>query len=501
MTVHRILQRRVLVSVAIAAAFGLGWRLAGAGPSNQTRTSPAASALSLQPCNLPGVSGPARCGTYEVFEDRAAKSGRKIKLHIIVLSALDKTPTPDPVFVFHGGPGGAATDLVQDAARSYLKSVREHRDIVFVDQRGTGQSNPLNCDVGDDPADLQTFFGELLPPELVRACRQKLEAIADLKLYTTPIAMDDLDDVRAALGYNKINLAGSSYGTIAAQVYIRQHPEHVRAAVLVGVATPAIKQPLLFAPAAQHALDLLFEDCAADSFCHSTYPNLKEEFRQELARFDKGPLEVELVNPSTQQKQRVLLARGSFVERIRLLLYSTSTARFAPFVIHRFYENDYSAFETAAIATNPGGAVSRGMYFTVTCSEGVPFISDQEMANETRNTFVGDYRVRVHREACKQWPRGAIPDSYIDPIKSTAPVLMISGEADGSTPPWYGEAAIKYLPNGRQVKIRYYGHQITSQCVWNIIRAFLEKGTTTGLDTSCTAGIKRPPFATALPPL
>lgn len=482
--------------LAIAAVVGVGWLVTSfARPSPAPPSSPG---LSLQRCDVPGVTGPARCGAYEVFEDRSAKSGRKIKLHLVMLSALG-TPAPDPVFVFVGGPGGAATNEVEEAARGYLQTVRNHHDIVFVDQRGTGKSNPLKCDVGDDPTDLQSFFGELMPPEKVRACRQKLEAVADLRLYTTQIAMDDLDDVRAALGYSKINLAGASYGTIAAQAYMRQHPEHVRAALLVGVATPAIKQPLLFARAAQHALDLLFEDCAADSTCHAAYPNLKEEFRQVLARFDKGPLEVEMVNPVTREKQRVLLARGNFVERIRLLLYSTPSARFVPLIIHRFYENDYRTFETAAIATNVGGSVARGMYFTVTCSEGVPFISDTELAQETKDTFVGDYRVRVHREACKQWPRGAVPDSFIDLVKSSAPVLMISGEADGSTPPWYGEAAMKYLPNGRQVKIRYYGHQVTDQCVFNIISAFLDKGTTDGLDTSCTAGIRRPPFATKLP--
>src|SRR5579864_96405 len=494
---NRTLQRCLQAGFVLAAVLA-AWALTGVARSNQVRTASATSTLSLELCNVPGVSGPARCGTFEVWEDRTAKSGRKIRLHLIVLSALS-TPAADPVFVFQGGPGGAATDQVVAAGRGYLQSAREHHDIVFVDQRGTGKSNPLNCDIGDDPADLQSFFGELMPAEKVRACRQKLEATADLRMYTTPIAMDDLDDVRAALGYNKINLAGASYGTIAAQVYMRQHPEHVRAAVLVGVASPGIKQPLLFAPAAQHALDLLFEDCAADSACRTSYPNLKEEFHQVLARFDKGPLEVEFIHPSTRQKQKIQLVRGNFVERIRLLLYSTTSARFVPLIIHRLYENDYLTFETAAIASDIGGGIARGMYFTVTCSEGVPFISDQELATTSKDTFLGDYRVRVHRKACEQWPRGDVAASFIDPVRSQAPVLMISGEADGSTLPWYGEAALKYLPNGRQLKIRYYGHQINGQCVWNIMNAFLDKGTTEGLDTSCTAAIRRPPFATQLP--
>src|SRR5262249_33163639 len=159
----------------------------------------------------------------------------KIKLHLVVLSGLEAPAAADPVFVFHGGPGGAATDWVDETRFGFLAGLRKNHDLVFVDQRGTGSSNGLHCDVGDDPEDLQAFFGELLAEDKVRACRQKLDAGANLKMYTTPIAMDDLDDIRAALGYQKINLMGVSYGAIAAQVYLRQHPEHVRAAMLVGV--------------------------------------------------------------------------------------------------------------------------------------------------------------------------------------------------------------------------------------------------------------------------
>ena len=176
----------------------------------------------------------------------------------------------------HGGPGAPATELVELAHGGILEPVRQDHDLVFVDQRGTGGSNPLTCDVADDAKDLTSFFGDILPPDKVRACREKLQEQADLRLYTTPIAMDDLDEVRAALGYDKIDLVGLSYGTIASQVYMRQHPEHVRAAFLVGVATPNIKQPLLFPRSAQHAMDLLFTDCTADETCHSAFPHLRK---------------------------------------------------------------------------------------------------------------------------------------------------------------------------------------------------------------------------------
>lgn len=478
-------------TILIAAVF-LSWASACAGQSAQPR-------LLLEPCHPFGVEGDVRCGSYEVFENRATKSGRTIKLRIVVLKARSNQPAPDPIFFLHGGPGAAASDAIALGQNGPLAPNREERDLVFVDQRGTGRSNPLKCNLEDKPEDMQDFFGELFPRDKVRECRQKLEKIADLSLYTTPVAMDDLDDVRSALGYRKINLFGASYGSFAAQIYMRRHPESVRSAVLIGVATPNIKQPLLFPRSAQHAMDLLFTDCAADELCHKAFPNLPQEFNAVLDRFAKGPLAVELVNPATKKREQFKLPRSNFVERIRLAMYNTGTQRFMPFVIHRAFLNDYIPWEEAAVRFSPGAGAARGMYLTVTCSEGVRFISDKDLVEETRATFVGEERVKRHMEACQDWPKGEIPANYIDLVKSDVPVLMISGEADGSSPLWFGESAIRLLPNGRQVKIRYYGHQMDSDCVQNILQLFISDGSAKGLDTSCTETIRRPPFATEMP--
>ncbi|HEX3093011.1 MAG TPA: alpha/beta hydrolase, partial [Candidatus Angelobacter sp.] len=285
---------------------------------------------------MPGIKGDVRCGTYEVFEDRSANSGRTIKLKIVVLKSLGSKPAPDAIFPLHGGPGAPATGLVE-LANGILGPVRQDHDLVFVDQRGTGGSNPLTCDIADDAKDLTSFFGGILPPDKVRACREELQEHADLRLYTTPIAMDDLDEVRAALGYSKIDLLGISYGTIASQVYMRQHPEHVRSAFLVGVATPNIKQPLLFPRSAQHAMDLLFADCTADETCHNAFPRLQEEFGVVLSRFQNGPLRVEMIDPVSKKRVQVRLSRSSFVEGIRLAMYSTGPQQFVPIIIHRAY--------------------------------------------------------------------------------------------------------------------------------------------------------------------
>src|SRR5882724_6689100 len=223
--------------VLLAAIIGCAYGASGSDPARIAGVRdpfPApASRVSLQPCKVAGLDEEVRCGTYEVYEDRAAKSGRKIALNIVVVPALSAKPAPDPLFWLEGGPGIGATGSAF-AARAYLSDVRKNRDLVFVDQRGTGKSNPLVCDVGDSPDDLQKFFGGTPLRESLRTCRETLEKIANLKLYTTPIAMDDLDEVRDALGYSKINVAGLSYGSLASQIYLRMHGDHVRTVFLGG---------------------------------------------------------------------------------------------------------------------------------------------------------------------------------------------------------------------------------------------------------------------------
>jgi len=458
-------------------------------------------AVALQPCEVPGVVGGGRCGTYVVYENRTGRNGRQIALNIVVVPALDGTRTSEPVFWLEGGPGGAATQATGPVSQNYLRELRGHRDLVFVDQRGTGKSNPLKCDdIGETPANLDGYFGKLFPRHLIRSCIEKLSKVADLTQYSTGIAMDDLDDVRKALGYDKISLAGASYGTLSAQVYIRQHADHVRAAFLVGVVTPGFRLPLPFARAAQNALDRLFMDCAADRSCRTTFPDLRSEFEAVLARFEKGALVVNMVDPANQQERPVKLERESYVEHLRAMLYSTAGARLVPLIVHRAFEQDFRPFQTMATRFNLGGpSTSRGMYFSVTCSEAIPFISEQDIISDTHGTFVGDQRVRAHMSACADWLHGEVPRSFTDPVTTDVPIVMFSGDADGSTPPWIAQAAAALLPNGRHILAPHTGHQIDGPCTWELMHQFFTFPSAQRLDASCVAKAERPPFAREMP--
>src|SRR5260370_36063858 len=189
--------------------------------------------LTLVPCEIAGAAGKVSCGSYEVFENRATRTGRKITLRIVVFLATDAERAPDPLVYIPGGPGSSATNNALGVTAALVK-IRGRHDLGFVDQRGTGASEPLNVDFYN-ASNLQSYLGYLFPLEEVRKCREQLEREADLTLYTTPIAMDDLDEVREALGYERINLLGASYGTRAALVYLKRHPDHVRTVTLQGV--------------------------------------------------------------------------------------------------------------------------------------------------------------------------------------------------------------------------------------------------------------------------
>src|SRR5215212_4114988 len=247
--------------------------------------------LVLTDCQIQGVQG-AKCGTLEVYENRATKKGRKINLNIVVAPATGDKREPDPWVYFAGGPGSAATEDASGIADAF-KKIREHRDLLFVDQRGTGKSHPLNCDFYN-PADLQSYLGYFFPLEDIRKCRPQLEPNADLKLYTTDIAIDDMDEVRAALGYEQLNLFGGSYGTRAALTYLKRYPKRVRTATLQGVAPANSYMPSDFPLAMERALQGVIAECAADEPCHNAFPNLKDEAQSVLTQLMKGPVAVEV---------------------------------------------------------------------------------------------------------------------------------------------------------------------------------------------------------------
>ncbi|HEX8112681.1 MAG TPA: alpha/beta hydrolase [Kofleriaceae bacterium] len=489
--------KRAILFLVLAACGSPGAPPVAAPDTPTSRSNPRER---LAACHIDGVTGPVLCGSHAVWENRATRQGRKIELRVVVLPALGPDAAPDPVFEFAGGPGDAAGNAVRGWAQD--RETRAHRDIVLVDQRGTGGSHRLDCKIPRDPADVQAYFEPSLPPAEVHRCRGELEQVADLAQYTTSIAADDLDEIRGWLGYDKINLHGGSYGTRAAEVYLRRHGDHVRSAFLIGVAAMDQYLPLFHARDGKHSLDLLFETCARTPACAAAFPDLPAEHERVLAALDRERGRATVDSPVDHHPVEATIPRDIFAEQIRFSLYSAGVASVTPYVIHRAAQGDFEPFARMAMSWEPSfrGILAYGMHLSVTCAEDVPFITPAMVESATAGTYLRGYRVLQQITACRDWPRGEIPAGYHQPVRSDVPVLLVSGPYDPVTPPRFAAEVAKSLPHAVQLTVPDGHHGpgglAHPECFGGITARFFERGTADGLDTTCVAGMTRPPFVT-----
>ena len=446
-----------------------------------------ASRIALAPCQVAGLA--ARCGTYRVFEDRRARTGRRIPLRVVVLPALSRNPKPDALVYLAGGPGAAATGDTSLFA-AHLAPLRAERDVVLVDLRGTGGSNPLDCDLG------LGLLTRPIAPSALAACRRNLEARADLRLYTTAIAMDDLDEVLAALGLPAVDLLADSYGTFAAQIDLRRHGGRVRAAILEGVVPPEPDAFLSYAEDADHALSALFAACAAQPACHAAFPKPREELNEVLRRLEKAPAHVSVKTGDGDSAAQIDLTRDLFAGALRVRLYSARAAARIPRAIHRAFLGDYADMAHAAwvIERTAGKGLSQGLMLSVDCAEGLRAITPAAVARRAAGTFLGPEPLLRRLAACQSWPRGDPPDDLTTPLAAAPPALLLSGELDPVTPPAAAERVRRTLPGSFHLTVRGQSHSIENPCVTRILAAFLAAGSAQGLDTSCLATLPPIPF-------
>jgi len=451
----------------------------------------AQATLSTTPCRVPGLDEQVGCATVEVPENRTTGRGRTIPLRVVLLPSRAPATAPrQALFFLVGGPGLAATTLADLVAAAHA-TTRSTHDIVLVDQRGTGGSNVLDCALRGSSENVAAYLGDQFPPDSVRACAQRLARGADLSQYTTANAADDLEDVRARLGVARIDLDASAYGTRVALTYLRRHADRVRSLVLQGVVPEEEVLALTAARDAQRALDRVLADCAADPFCRTSFPALRGELSTLLTRLDQGPVSVRVQHPRSTDSVTVSLTRGVFADRLRIMLYSTRLSRRIPMVIHRAHEGDWTPFVTLAyelsrVVFDP---VDAGAHLSAACSE------DMTRPVDTRNTFLGDYRARMYRQACAGWPvSGRSPDRA--PIPMRIPMLLVTGELDPVAPPRFAEGVARTAHNATVLIVPGMAHAGAGRCVEEVIAGFVVRGSMEGVDASCVAQIKPPPFIT-----
>ncbi|MFC2167703.1 alpha/beta hydrolase [Acidobacteriota bacterium] len=437
------------------------------------------------------IGGNISTGTFTVFENRDSRNGRTIKLDVVILHAFGEAPKPDPFFPLAGGPGADVTRSVDAYKKSWI---REERDIVFVSQRGTGGDNRLDCVTATSDENLQSYLDPLFNLDHFRACLDELQKYFDLTMYSTCMAADDLNDLRLALDYETINLTGTSYGTRAALVYMRRHPETVRSAILNGVLPIANKNPLFHAFSAQEAIQLLLADCFDNSECRLAFPNLENEFLSVLERLEE-PAGVFVDHPVTQERVLVNLDRGSFIEALRTMMYSYGRNRQVPYLIHQAFLGDYEQFATTGIQSsrNIRRSLALGMLLCVTCGEDLSRVTDDEIFRFTQGTFLGDSRVRQQMAVCEFWPKSSLPENFGDPVRVDIPVLLLSGTMDPVTPPVWGTEAANHLSNSFHLVLPG-AHGVGGDCIRSIEKQFLESGDVENLDISCTDFIEPVPY-------
>lgn len=446
----------------------------------------------LRPCASEEGPSDALCGRHEVFEDRAAGAGRRISLKIVVWPALSADAEPDPVVFLAGGPGQGAAALAREV-RDLFGKLQVNRDIVLVDQRGTGGSSPLDC-----RSDLDTLAALNEPDQVgldrLKQCLAGYDA--DPRFYTTAIAMEDLDEVRALLGYDRVNIYGGSYGTRAALVYLRRHGQHVRTLVLDGVAPPDMRLPLYFPRDAQRALDRLVADCAADPACAAKYPDFDRRLRELFARLDRDPPTVRLVHPRTGLAETVRVDATLVANLVFGTLYSPLMSSMVPELLARAEQGDFQGLLALAMTGEGTSAnMSVGMQLSVICTEDAPRIGAGEGERAAAGSLFANRLLTAASKACEFWPRGELPADYYAPVVSAVPALVLSGDLDPVTPPSWGDLVAAQLANVTHLTAPFTGHGVmTTGCGQKIVTQFITAGSAEGLDSSCLATLERPPF-------
>lgn len=464
------------------------------------------SAISiLKPCpgfvetGKPPLVYGAQCGELTLKENPADVNSKDISVAILRLPAISPIPAADPLFLIQGGPGGSSIDMATQL-HSFFADVRKNRDLIFVDQRGTGKSNPLRCE--------QLTENDLLLSEaeqkdkylqLIKNCAEKYSASA--AFYTTVHAVQDLDAVRSALGYQQINLWGGSYGTRVALEYARRYPQQARAIVLDGVAPVDIALPKYFARDAMAALTAVSDECLAQADCAELFGNIVQKTDKVLQRLidlhARGEsLKVDYEHPRHQQPDTLHLTPRIFSSLVFMSLYSRDLTVLLPRAISNAEKEDYRLLAALASLSSEQSQfmnIAEGMRYSVMCNEDWPLLSADDIKHS--EPFLGLHFVQDVQPICALWPKAELPKDYWQPIVSDVPALLLSGKHDPVTPEFWAQAVAAHLSNATLLSAAGGNHSISTEgCVPQLIAQFVERASMSDVKVDCVGYIKPLPL-------
>jgi pimeloyl-ACP methyl ester carboxylesterase len=475
---------RYITRVA-TAAFGLG--LATLGGTAQADEGP----KKLEPCFLAGIKEKVKCASFDVPLDYGNPEGGSITLHATIVPAKSSSPAADPFLVFAGGPGQAAGDYGA-LVRLAFDPIRAKRDIVLLDQRGTGRSAGVQCEGEQIPDTLEDLT--LLAAE----CREKADI--DVRHITMENVVRDAEEVRASLGYPELNLWGGSYGTRTVALYLRRYPERVRSIIVDGVLPPDVSLFTTAAASAERAKRKIAEDCAADPACAERFPNFEADIDAIMAKAKAGELTYNGPDPLSGEPIEMKLMFGLAVEALRGAFYAADSTVHIPLVVDMAAKGNLQPLVASLLG---GTAVSESMYlgttYSILCGDEIPRVTDEEAARAAEGSFASDSYYQFWKAGCKGWRSTLAEADALLPIESDVPALVLSGELDPVTPPSMGEHLVKGFPNGRHIVVPGTGHNTGHvACMPGVMRDFVETLDAKAIDASCINHLKRLPLAVGI---
>lgn len=446
------------------------------------------SGLELEDCRISDTSGvislSARCGTLTVPENYADPEGARIELFVAVIPALSQKPSATAFTAIAGGPGAASTEFYTAYAAAFSRIQLNH-DIVLLDQRGTGRSNPLDCPVPED-LDLDEWSLDMVRTS-ARECLDSIDA--DVSQFTTSAAVRDLDRLREALGYEQLNVYGSSYGTRVAQHYLRRYPERTRTVILDGVVPASDVLGPAIALDAQNALDRIVERCAADPDCSGRFPDLGQQLDSLLQTLRSASVEVAMQDPVTGEPDTFTFTELDLIAALRLMSYSPDSVALMPLLIDTAANGNMAplAAQSRMVQQNLSEALSFGMHNAVVCTEDAPFYSTLDIDRAAlERTFIGAMQLDTLAAICEIWQPGFMDPDLKTPATGNTPVLVLSGGADPITPPANGERVVEYLDDALHIVGEGQGHGLAAVgCMPQLMARFLETANLDELDTEC----------------
>jgi len=464
----------VTVAIALLASYGTS----------------GAQTLSLEDCRISAGPGhpsiKARCGTMLRPENPADPGSSEIEIRVAVVPALNLNPESDPIVPIAGGPGQGSVEFYS-SYRGAFEPVRRNRDILLVDQRGTGESSRMDCPIDDDAL---LFEGEFTIDDTILFIGECLQSLPhDPRYFTTSVAVTDLEAVRQALGYSALNLYGVSYGTRVAQHFARRYPDSTRTVVIDGVVPPQIALGPEIATESQKAVDRILARCVEDEACGENFPDIETTFASIVAELREAPVSISVPHPSTGRAEVLSFGDGELAGAVRLLAYHPTTIALLPLFIHEASQDNWvplaSQYMMTAIAMSD--ALALGMHNAVMCTEDMPFLDRTTIDFEgIAASYMGAYQLDALEAICENWPAGPIDAEFKVPLATDIPFLLLSGDADPITPPGYAEMAAVDLTNATHLVGKHQGHgQLGVGCMSRLVAEFVSSADPAAIDPQC----------------